>query len=71
MHLNVVDKLLHYQGHCPLVISQTRNFHSELSGGKLWIKLYKDTNIIYSNKHIDMLCIYMQTHALSSEDQHF
>jgi len=43
VHLNVVDELLHHQGHHPLVVRQTRNLHAELSGGKLRIKLSRDT----------------------------
>lgn len=67
MHLNVVDKLLHDQGHRSLVVGQARNFHSKLSGGELWIKLFEDTNIMYS----DTLCRDTQTHAHNNKDQYF
>lgn len=69
MHLDVVNQLLHYQGHRPLVISQTRNLHSELSGGELWIKLFIDTNSADSHKHTDMSCMYDKTLAHRNKQQ--
>lgn len=56
MHFNVVDKLLHDQRHCPLIVSQARDLNSKLPGGELWIKLFKDTRIM----HPDVLRIWTQ-----------
>lgn len=42
VHLDVVDQLLHDQGNGPLIAGQARDFHSELPGGELWIKLLQD-----------------------------
>lgn len=69
MHLDVVNQLLHHQGHRPLVVSQTRNLHSELSGGELWIKLFIDTNSADSHKHTDMLRMYANTQAHRKKKQ--
>lgn len=45
MHLNVVDELLHHQGHCPLLAGQTRHLHAKLPGRQLQVVLIeKNTN---------------------------